>query len=402
MKKLRFLLCLLLASGALLAAPAAFAQEAEDLTLKCDITVSSKLWTAPRLSDRDWDSYWNGEDGGGKSVRISSPAPVYGLYLCWMEEPRAWTLETKTKGVWDKKDMEPSPFQHQYIPLDGAREIVLKPQGGNRKWFGFSELFVLGEGEVPGYVQQWKAPDGECDLMVFFAHPDDESLFFGGTIPEYAGERGLDVVAACFSNANRTRTSELLNSLWTMGMTNYPVFGPFHDSFSKRLATAYKEFNEQKVKRYAVELFRQYRPRVVVTHDLNGEYGHGMHMMCADAALYAFDLAADAGKYGQSAELYGAWQVSKLYLHLYPENEIEMDWDRPLVAFRGRSGFEMAQEGYLRHQTQQRLEQFRPEPRDSAYSSYRFGLAKTAVGPDTRKNDLMENIPLDAFLVKEP
>jgi len=187
-----------------------------------------------------------------------------------------------------------------------------------------------------------------------------------------------------------------------MGMTNYPVFGPFHDSFSKRLATAYKEFNEQKVKRYAVELFRQYKPRVVVTHDLNGEYGHGMHMMCADAALYAFDLAADAGKYGQSAELYGAWQVSKLYLHLYPENEIEMDWDRPLSAFRGRSGFEMAQEGYLRHQTQQRLEQFRPEPRDSAYSSYRFGLAKTAVGPDTRKNDLMENIPLDAFLVKEP
>ena len=46
---------------------------------------------------------------------------------------------------------------------------------------------------------------------------------------------------------------------------------------------------------------------VVLTHDLDGEYGHGQHKMCADSALHAF---------AQAARRADAFQVRKLYLHL--------------------------------------------------------------------------------------
>lgn len=396
MKKLiglAFLLMLLFTASAL-------AQEAPDLTLISDITVSAKAFTKERLHDRNWDTAFLGEDNS-KTITIKSPQAIHGLYICFAEEPRAWVIEQKIDGAWQALSQPRSHVLHQYIPLNGAKELRIKPEGGSRKWFGVKELFLLGEGELPAYIQQWQQPDGKADLMVFFAHPDDESLFFGGTLPTYAGERGLDVVAATISYSTPTRRSELLNALWVMGVKNYPVFGPFHDKHSLKLTTAYKTFNEQKVKRYVVELFRQYKPEVVVTHDTKGEYGHGMHMMVADASLYAFDLAANESKYPDSLKASGAWQVKKLYLHLYPENQITMDWDQPLHAFSGRTGFEMAQEGYRQHQTQQRLDQFKVEPRDSQYSSYLFGLAKTTVGPDTLKNDFLENITTNTFLVEE-
>ncbi len=392
---------LLMLLALLLPAVPAMAREAEDVTAQCRITVASKGWTMERLFDRDWESYWNGETGG-KTITISCPVPAWGLYLCWMEEPGAWTLEQRIRGAWQKTEYPAGPFMHQYVPLDGADELRLKPAGKSVKWFGLEEIFVLGSGEVPPYVQQWQQPDDSCDLMVFFAHPDDEALFFGGTIPVYAGDRRLDVVACSLSYATRTRRSELLNSLWTMGMRNYPVFGPFHDSYSTKLSSAYAQFGESKVKGFVTELFRAYRPRVVVTHDLNGEYGHGMHRMCADASLYAFSAAADPEKYKKTAEQHGTFEISKLYLHLYPENALEMDWDVPLKAFDGRTGLDMASEGYLMHLSQHRYEQFRVEPRESAQSSYRFGLAATRVGPDVYRNDFMENIVMDDYIVNQP
>lgn len=397
MKKIAFALTLL----ALLLALPALAQEARDLTLDCDITVASKGFTRDRLFDRDYNTYWNGTEGG-KTLTILSPEPVFGLYISWMEAPRAFRIEQKIAGDWQARSYDRGPFQHAYYELDGATEIRLVPEGKSKAWFGMEELFVLGEGSLPGYVQRWELPDRECDLLLLFAHPDDEALFFGGTLPTYAGDRGLDVVVAVLTPSARYRMSELLNSLWVMGVTRYPVIGPFHDSFSTKLDKAYKEFGRSKTQRFAVDLLRAYRPRVVVSHDVQGEYGHGMHRLCADLMLYAFDAAADAGKFSESATTYGTWQASKLYLHLYPENPVVLDWDQPLTAFMGRTGFEMAQLGYAQHGSQQRLEQFQVEPKDSQYSSYHFGLAKTTVGPDFRKNDFMENLGAGGMQVAEP
>ena len=172
------------------------------------------------------------------------------------------------------------------------------------------------------------------------------------------------------------------------------------DKYSKKIDTAYKAWDgKNNVYKYLVTLLRCYQPEVVVTHDVNGEYGHGAHKVCADAMLQAVKLAVDPTKYKATGE---PWQVKKLYLHLYKENGIVMDWDAPLSSFGGKTGYEMALEMYLKHVSQQHagqknengvFEVFTVEPRESDYSCYRFGLAYSSVGEDVEKNDMFENIP---------
>jgi hypothetical protein len=144
---------------------------------------------------------------------------------------------------------------------------------------------------------------------------------------------------------------------------------------------------------------------VVITHDVKGEYGHGAHLVCADAMQKCVGYAADKSKYTDTVKTYGTWQVKKLYLHMGKENVIEMDWDQPLSAFGGKTGFEMAVEGYSWHVSQHdagqknpetgKYEAFVVEPRTSDYSCYRFTLVHTTVGPDVEKNDFFENIPME-------
>lgn len=371
--------------------PGLATQEAPDLTAQCRIEVDAKGFTKERVLDRDWETYWK-SDGGRKWMEIQAPADCFGLYISWTDPPPNWKIEERKNGQWTPlAQFEASDIVHQYYPLNGVRHIRLSPvKNGNR--FGIEELFVLGQGDLPGYVQQWQKPDGECDLLLLTAHPDDEVLFFGGLLPTYAGEQKKDVVVAVLTDSTRTRRSELLNSLWTCGVRNYPVIGRFDDKHSKKLETAYAYFGQQKVYAFVTALLRQYKPKVVVTHDLGGEYAHGMHKMCADACLACVPQTGDANQFPKSAQAWGAWQVQKLYLHLYDQKTLEMDWDRPLPAFGGQTGFEVAQQAYLQHASQQHIKKFQVEPRTSPYSSYRFGLAYTSVGDDVQKDDLFENV----------
>ena len=84
----------------------------------------------------------------------------------------------------------------------------------------------------------------------------------------------------------------------------------------------------------------------------------------------------------------------------------ELIGDQPLSAFDGKTGYEVAEDMYRCHVSQQdagqknkktgKFEKFRVEPRDSDYSCYRFGLAFTAVGPDETGNDFLEHVELPA------
>ena len=69
-----------------------------------------------------------------------------------------------------------------------------------------------------------------------------------------------------------------------------------------------------------------------------------------------------------------------------------MNWDIPLSRFDGLTAFQVAQLGYLEHKSQQHWA-FHVYPREEYLSCYRFGLARTTVGPDVEKNDFFENIP---------
>jgi len=83
--------------------------------------------------------------------------------------------------------------------------------------------------------------------------------------------------------------------------------------------------------------------------------------------------------------------VKKLYLHLYKENEIVMDWRKPLDFFDGKTAFDMAEAGFKCHKSQQSNGMTVEDT--GRYANNLFGLYYTAVGNDVLKNDLFENIP---------
>ena len=375
----------------------ALAEEAPNISVQAVFKGSSKAWKLKNLNDGLFNTTWQGDRGEG-SLEIFSPSPCYGLYISWTQNPQSFTIQTKLGAEWvTYQRCDATAIVHQYYPLNGLTSLRLVPDRDDGKSFGISEVSLLGDGEVPAWVQRWEPTVKDADLMLLFAHPDDEVLYFGGLLPYYGAQRQLKVLPVSLSYATPLRRSELLNCLWSLGVKNYPVLGPFEDRYSFNLDKAYALAGRRKVSDFITGLYRRYKPEVVVTHDINGEYGHGMHRLCADAAEKAIAFANDPMRSPDSFKAFGAFQVQKLYLHLYNERSADvrlvMDWDVPLSAFGGKTGIELALAGYQDHHlSQHRYEQYKVEPRSSPYSCYEFGLKYSAVGPDIHKNDLTENV----------
>ena len=217
-----------------------------------------------------------------------------------------------------------------------------------------------------------------------------------------SAERKKRVVVAYLSYSNPARRSEALNGLWTLGVRHYPEFGGFRDKWSNKLAEAYKTLGQEKVLAWVTEMYRKHQPEVVVTHDLNGEYGHGQHKLTADAAIQGYSLAANPAEYPESAAKYGPWQVKKLYVHLYGEEDsrTRFDWTVPLESMGGKTGLELAAEAYAMHVTQTnasvkihgKWERLSVEVTGSAFPNTDFGLYATEVGPDETRSDFLEHI----------
>ena len=280
-------------------------------------------------------------------------------------------------------------FAHRYVPFVGADKLTIELVN-NRSSFAISEMRIYA-GDAPQEAQQWLPPLQYADLLIVVAHPDDELLWMGGAIPYYALERGKRVAVAYMTCANPLRRSELLNGLWTAGIRHYPIIGAFPDQGASNVREMFVRWGGQDhVEACLTELLRRLRPQVVLTHDLHGEYGHKAHIATARAVLCALDAAADGNQFPDSARQYGTWDVPKAYLHLYPGNPIEMDWQLPIAARAGKTAIAVAADAFARHRSANRVYQVRTSGR---YSSTRFGLCRTLVGPDVARNDFFENLP---------
>jgi LmbE family N-acetylglucosaminyl deacetylase len=217
-------------------------------------------------------------------------------------------------------------------------------------------------------------------------------IFLGAVIPYYAGERKMDVLVSYVTESSYERRSELLDGLWTAGQRTYPLIGKFHDRYTHDLEVAYARLGKNKTRNYMIRLFRQYRPDVVVTHDIRGEYGHGMHKVCADIVLNALKQAANPKADKASAKEFGLWDVPKCYIHLYEKDQVVFDWNAmKLSAFGGKTAFEVADAAWRCHLSQQKTE-YRVYT-DGPYDSQIFGLYRSLVGPDAGHDDFFENIP---------
>ena len=315
------------------------------------------------------------------------------IYIQFFENAVPFDVQTPDEaGNWQTISTYETGFLAQYVPLDaGYEKIRIRPKDAQGRLF-IIELHVFAEGDAPDWVQKWEPTLEKADLLALAAHPDDEILFLGGTIPYYAGEKKMKVQVAYLVPTTSFRRLELLDGLWLCGVKNYPIIGHFPDKYQSHLSEMYEQkgWSRQAVVRYVVGVYRACRPDVVVTQDVNGEYGHGAHRAAADAAQAAVALAADPNYQHEKLEQTEPWQISKLYLHLYDQNPIRMDWRQPLEAFGGKTAFDIAEEAFACHISQQttryHVEDF------GEYDNSKFGLAFTNVGLDEEKNDFFEHV----------
>lgn len=379
--------------------------EAAELTASADIACSSG--SSAILTDGREETYANLP--AGAAVTITSEAEISSLYVIFDRIYGAWTLSDGTADI----TCGENGYLHEYIDVAerfGHAPNTLTLTFAERDC-SLSEVHVFGAGEAPSWVQVWEPPCEEADLVLFSTHIDDEQLFFAGVLPYYAGECGLDVQVVYFTDpfSYHDRPHEQLNGLWTVGVRHYPVSGELVDMRSYTAAEAYAHqraygFTREDIVRFQVEMLRRFRPHVVVGHDINGEYGHGQHMINSETLMEGLDLAADASYDPDSAALYGVWDTPKAYIHLWPENPIVMDWDVPLEAFGGRTAFQMSQEGFRCQKSQLGLwldgwifgqnGSITKASQITQYSPCNYGLYRTRVGPDAAGGDMFENIPL--------
>ena len=403
-KLLAFMLCL-----CLLPLPAMAAQEAADITDGTAITATG-YDSAGFLTDGDIKSYKT--SNGDAVITLKNDAGMAGIYLLFDLEYGEYTVTDHTSG----KAITAGAYGmlHEYIDLVAAfgaapSSVTLTFDNGSVR---LSEISVFSAGTLPEFVQVWNAPhDGGADLVLFATHGDDDQLFFAGLLPLYAGEKGLRVQVVYLTdhrNLTNSRTHEMINGLWSVGVTAYPVFGSFADFRIDDLQGTYDEYeslgtSQQELQSFVVEQIRRFKPLVAVGHDIAGEYGHGMHMVYTDLLVKSLSVTGDATRFPESAEKYGTWEIPKLYLHLYAQNPVTIDYDQPLDSFDGMTAFEVTQKlGYPCHESQQwtwftdwingKWDQITKASEIETYNPCKFGLYHTTVGADVQKNDFMENV----------
>lgn len=391
---------------------AASAQEAFAKDLSQDIRIDKKGISNVRyLTDGNVRN--NSSSYGNCTLTLEAPEPIGSLYILFDDFYGPYTITDNTTG--NTFTAGTNRYLHEYIDVaatlgDQVCSVTISFSNGG---VILNELYVFSHGQVPDFVQRWQPPlEGGTDILLFAAHSDDDQLFFAGLFPLYAKELGYRVQVAYMTDHRRDdwiRSHEVLNGLWATGITNYPVFGTFSDFRMDTLDATYWMYEKKGVSKedllgFVVEQIRKFDPLVVLGHDFNGEYGHGMHMVYADLVAQAVEITADPQQFPLSAEAYGTWDVPKTYIHAYAENPIAVDYDSPLESFGGLTAFQVTQQlGFPCHKSQIVISDFRywlygrnqeitkaSEIKD--YPPHKFGLLRTTVGPDIEKDDFMENI----------
>lgn len=361
-------------------------EEAQDITLDCTLTLGGKVSKKKEMRDRDYRTHHDIKKGGVIEAD-SALEDITGVFLQFYDHSGVMLVEAEQDGAWVTAGETCGKYLTEYFPLpEGTRHVRITNKGKNRVMV--AELTLYGEGSRPARSPQWHTLE-KADMMLIVAHPDDELLWFGGMLPTYAGERDLAVQVMYLVPATPYRRLELLDGLWHCGVEAYPMFGGLRDAKAYDLKGQYGYWNRTQLLQKMIKILRQMKPEVVVTHDVNGEYGHGAHMACADVLKQAVPMAADATKYPKDAKKTGTWQVKKFYLHLWEENQVRFDWRTPLTAFGGKDGLTVATEALAFHvsQTKKGWQMEDGGPYDNAL----FGLQYTVVGEDTG-TDLMENV----------
>ena len=387
------LIALLLFANSVFFAASADEAEAENLTKRCTMTSDLRSTAfIERMRDDNYESAQRFAEGVTVSLSWADDVPVRAVYLAFYYEPKPYLVRQYDADGNLLSETEGELLYNNSIPVgEQTRRVTIVPL----EEIALCSFYAFGDGAVPNY-HPWEPTPEKLDYLMIAMHPDDDVLFLGAITPIYGAQQGRTGSIFYAATRERIRKDEAQNGAWIMGLRTEPILGDFPDipdSFRKRFE---KTFLQKDIVKFLVGLIRQYRPEVVFSQDLNGEYGHWQHVRLAASVLEAVPLAADRDYDPASVEQYGVWEVKKLYLHLYPENTITLPVTQPLEAFGGRTPVEIATEAFTCHQSQ--LPSRHAVRNEGVYDLSAFGLAYSTVGEDTSGlNDPFEHVAPDSL-----
>ena len=366
--------------------------ECEDVvSMTGECKVSVEHGDEDDMLDYDYESHWEfRSDDDAITITWPEDKTAEALTLHWL-----WAPENSTITMYDADGAElnvinesnPGSMMQMYYELDeAARKVTITTTDEDN---GMAELRVYEKGKVPQMVQNWKPLPDKVDMMIIVAHKNDELLSIGGTM-SFAAVEGKTCAVVYMTTNSRERYAEGLDGMWTAGNRHHPVFLMYKDAKKGDYQETVDLWGWDESLGDVVEVIRRYKPDVIVTHDVDGEYGHNQHILTCALTQAAVEAALDAGQYPESAEQYGVWDTPKLYIHLYPEGRLTLPWDEPEEQLGGYTINQLTYAAFEKHWSQRKY--YSMDGDGKTYDCTCFGLARSTVGEDVEKNSFFENL----------
>ena len=291
-------------------------------------------------------------------------------------------------------------FLHEYVNIRRCTKHVTIHYEKPAK---IKQIFAI-NGKPADWIERWQPPYSLSDVLLLPTHSDDEHLYFCGLIPTLLNANySLQVAYTVIHVHEPQRHHELLAGLWAVGIRHYPLFGVVPDSFSTNLSEALVNLNNdnhslQEVIKYHVDCIRRFRPYIIISHDENGESGHGQHRLTTYSLKRALLMI---GKPAGSTS-HRPYVPSKVFFHLYPKHTIRMNYDIPLRLYNGMTAYQVSRLGFSKHESQRHLYftswlegpngSYTKASQIAKNSPLLYGLYFSTVGYSNATNDMFYNI----------
>ena len=179
----------------------------------------------------------------------------------------------------------------------------------------------------------------DTSVLAAFGHPDDEGFGCGGLLALLA-DGGARITMVCATNGDvgeisdpglatpqnlgQVRREEMRRAMAVTGITDVRFLG-YRDSGMDGTddndhPDSLLQAEPGRVVAQVVQVIRETRPDVVLTHDPTGGYGHPDHITIHNHVTQAFSLAADPGYQPDPDAASSPWQPRLLYWVCFPRS----------------------------------------------------------------------------------